>query len=1103
MQEVGSASHSRFLQDLDSSGDAHFKHASPEQWDGEDGFFSRMRQPLSYSDLGSSQNTSALPLPSAAGFEDEADDVLHVDEEEHTMPACPPTPSRTPGYCRDGPLVRQNSLGESKLLIASQQSDAAASCGPDTRDQSHSLHDSFEGWSTIGQGSFSIAFQVSLVTFSFPKVCLRIHQACEAKRHICNGCLPYLVSFSQAKKKEDGKFYAIKRSKNALKSKGERASLLKEFKAAMAIGENSNIVKYHTAWQENGCLWMQMELCDRGSLKRILQKVAEKRQEVLKDPHSTKSRHRIEKWGSFAPDVLGGRLPESSCWRFAGSVARGLAHIHAQGYIYLDVKPDNTFITRGGEYKLGDLGMAAAYKGGAPAAAPAQPILRCDDSSSDADTPRFGRPAGMASRKLSFAQAGGMAAAGGGTGLFGADDSFEVLRVASDDANGGDLSDDEEGDVQYMAAELLKPGNHKPAADMFSLGISLFEVVWGHEALPKSGHEWHALRSGNMPACPDAARRSPQLLELVRALMHPEPSQRPTAAQVAALPQVQHALSATEDEFLRVFDPVGEPSCGGGASFAQSQKTRSGSVHNLLANGGMAEMQAAVDAADGRGAAAPTARHTGASMASTTTPFKVTWDDEERLDAGGAPQRPSARARGYLRTRSGNLMSQTPQPVPCALRGQELGLQAAPSVQRSVTAFSAVPPPTPASSQHSKQVAWAPKAPARISACDTSDEDIGAVARPADFALGVGTPAAAPRCRDGAPPSTGRAGRMWGGDDALAGAARRRLSRIDEECFSDAGSCGSNAFSPPRRGILHGCGDTEEDDGEAPSPIAMSGHGSPVDMMGAAATPFTRAGTAAGRTKTKARTSGCLTPQQLDESTDSDRMVQSAAKRMAMMTLSPEKEAEYSAAHGGAAPPRAAVPMHGQRQDDLSSGSGACAVPAPMRGKRPSQDMLVSEPMTACVVASLFQQGEDDEDDAQLSPASAGGRSSPAVVPMRRFNRGGLQCDVGSQQPGTHVDTMAVGAWSSGGTGSMSRASSAQSLDSINSNVKAQAAFAVSAPPSAESAIAPGFTVPALHVRTTSCGNGGGLLSPNLHTPGGYITPMAQGTDGEYHWANN
>ncbi len=848
-----------------------------------------------------------------------------------------------------------------------------------------------------------------------------------------------------------------------------------------------------------------MELCDRGSLKRILQKLAEKRSEVLREPNSSKSRHRLEKWGPFAGDVLGGRLPESSCWRFAGSVARGLAHIHSQGYIYLDVKPDNTFITRKGEYKLGDLGMAAPYHGGAVPSRPPPPMLRSDDNSSDADTPRMGRPSsGMASRKLSFAQAGGSSTQQQqGTGLFGADDSFEVLRVASDDAanHAGDLSDDEEGDVQYMAAELLRPGNHKPPADMFSLGISLFEVVWGHDALPKSGHEWHALRNGNVPPCPAAAQRSSALQELVLALMHPEPSQRPTAAQVAALPQAAAAVAAEEDEFLRVFDPVDQLSSRG-TSFAQAREARSGSVYNLLANGGLQDMQAAAaDVPEPASAAfsahGAAAQHSGTSMASTTTPFKVSWHDEERLDAGGAPQRPSARARGYLRTRSGNLMSQTPQPVPCALRGQELGLQAAPTVPRAVTAAAPGPPPTPDVSSNSKQqLAWAPKAPPRSSACEGVDEDISVIARPLDFKLGVGTPGPASRCVDGAPPSTGRGGRMWDGEDGhIACVSRRRLSGIVEEGFSDDdASCASGgrrgSFSPMRRGALHHSSD-EEDDGEAPSPIAMSGHGSPVDMMGAAATPFTRVGTTALRGKTKARTSGCLTPQQLDESTDSDRMVQSAAKRMAMMTLSPGEEEQYAADHNGAAPPRAAVPMQAPAPDEAVAGTGACAVPAAVRGKRSLMHMHVNAPMTASVATALFKHADSDDDDEQLSPAV-----HPVRHPMRQ-----LQCEVDAANfafggfEGPLASTR-----SSGGTACMSRASSAHSLDSINSNVKAQVGFSAPTPRNVTSSIAPGFSMPPLRVPPAS--SAGGSLSPSMLTPGGYITPMAQGTQGEFHWAN-
>jgi hypothetical protein len=100
-------------------------------------------------------------MPSAAGFDEDYEEVAPAQGMGSAVPPCPPTPSRTPGYSRRGKLVRQNSLGDNKLLIAAQSDGPAASGGPDTEAARLSMHDKFEGWSTIGQGSFSIAFQVS------------------------------------------------------------------------------------------------------------------------------------------------------------------------------------------------------------------------------------------------------------------------------------------------------------------------------------------------------------------------------------------------------------------------------------------------------------------------------------------------------------------------------------------------------------------------------------------------------------------------------------------------------------------------------------------------------------------------------------------------------------------------------------------------------------------------------------------------------------------------------------------------------------------------------------------------------------------------------
>ncbi len=51
----------------------------------------------------------------------------------------------------------------------------------------------------------------------------------------------------------------------------------------------------------------------------------------------------------------------------------------------------------------------------------------------------------------------------------------------------------ESGDSKYMALELLN-GQSSTAADMFSLGLLLFELATGWE-LPSSGPAWQELRT--------------------------------------------------------------------------------------------------------------------------------------------------------------------------------------------------------------------------------------------------------------------------------------------------------------------------------------------------------------------------------------------------------------------------------------------------------------------------------------------------------------------------------------------------------------------------------------------------------------------------------
>lgn len=71
-------------------------------------------------------------------------------------------------------------------------------------------------------------------------------------------------------------------------------------------------------------LYIQMELCDRRSLR----------------------------------DLIRRPMPEDHYWRIMRQITEGLAHIHDHGIIHRDLKPDNVFIDKSGNPKIGDFGLA-------------------------------------------------------------------------------------------------------------------------------------------------------------------------------------------------------------------------------------------------------------------------------------------------------------------------------------------------------------------------------------------------------------------------------------------------------------------------------------------------------------------------------------------------------------------------------------------------------------------------------------------------------------------------------------------------------------------------------------------------------------------------
>jgi serine/threonine protein kinase len=178
-------------------------------------------------------------------------------------------------------------------------------------------------------------------------------------------------------------------------------------------------------------------------------------------------------------------LPVDFAAYVAHVVAEALAHAHAGvdeagrplGIVHCDVSPSNVFVSRTGEVKLGDFGVALT-----PA--------------------RAGASAG----------AGAAAArAASGAGAF--------------------------GKVHYLAPEQLLGREPTPATDLFALGAVLFELLTNDYAFPGRDQEEVGARilAGRLRAPSELRPEVPFALdELVLRCLSPEPAERRTAAEFAA-----------------------------------------------------------------------------------------------------------------------------------------------------------------------------------------------------------------------------------------------------------------------------------------------------------------------------------------------------------------------------------------------------------------------------------------------------------------------------------------------------------------------------------------------------------------------------------------
>ncbi|KAI9226261.1 MAG: kinase-like domain-containing protein [Piptocephalis tieghemiana] len=104
----------------------------------------------------------------------------------------------------------------------------------------------------------------------------------------------------------------------------------------------------------------------------------------------------------------------------------------------------------------------------------------------------------------------------------------------------------DEGDKEYVAPEVIRRGLYLPAADVFSLGMSMLEMVL-NIVLPAEGEVWERFREGDFSDCEVAeAGRSGEVLGVMWGLMCPDPADRTTLEGLLGVREVVRGLEEVE-----------------------------------------------------------------------------------------------------------------------------------------------------------------------------------------------------------------------------------------------------------------------------------------------------------------------------------------------------------------------------------------------------------------------------------------------------------------------------------------------------------------------------------------------------------------------------
>lgn len=96
-----------------------------------------------------------------------------------------------------------------------------------------------------------------------------------------------------------------------------------------------------------------------------------------------------------------------------------------------------------------------------------------------------------------------------------------------------------EGDCRYLAWEVMQGDvSQLPSADVFSLGLTVYELATNPEPLPGNGALWQQLRDGQLHAEALPVSLPDKFVDLLLRMVRAKPEQRPTCREILQEPTV-------------------------------------------------------------------------------------------------------------------------------------------------------------------------------------------------------------------------------------------------------------------------------------------------------------------------------------------------------------------------------------------------------------------------------------------------------------------------------------------------------------------------------------------------------------------------------------